>query len=157
MNGKPPERTQDDGLGDIYSEATYVFTPPEENQTRSEFAADSDINSLITRYGAVPGTGRPQSFGSWDYDMDLLNAYTSVEQARMRYEELPQEVKDHYPSWESLAREIERGQLDPALARDLDAEIRKAQKAQEATASAGAEGASATEGRQPPSAETSVE
>lgn len=77
---------------------------------RSEFLADSDVNTLLRRYGVgVPL--RPVSFGEADTDLDLTVAHGDVVAARAAYAQLPREFRERYPSFEALYAALLRGDV----------------------------------------------
>lgn len=82
---------------------TGLSCPCSESKTRAEFAEDSDINSLLSRYGALP-PGRPLTYGEVDMDLDLLSAHLAVQKARDAFERLPRELREHAGDWETFAR-----------------------------------------------------
>lgn len=123
-------RHQNDGRFLEYSLKSAISFPEEENKTRAEFRADSDINSLMARYGAIPPAQRQAQYGIANFDDDLTTAYAAIDNAREVYNALPPEVKKLYPSWEQLAQEIARGDANPALGQELKARLEELEKAE---------------------------
>lgn len=148
-------RQQNHGRNLEISAATFVVTPPEEDQTRQEFKDEADLNWLLDRYQVPPQGRSPAQYGVVNFDDDLTTAFEAVERARDAWEALPDEVKELYPSWQSLAEEIARGDANPALGEELaqalkDAETAKANAEAERVAAAAA-GSSAAGGAAPSS------
>lgn len=132
----------------LQSYASAISFPASENQTRSEFAQESDINWLIDRYGSVPPAQRQLQYGGLtNFDADLTTAFEAIERAKEAHDALPPKVKEMYPSWQLLALEIARGDANPALGEEL-AEALKAKarkdKADAAAASSSAAAAAAS-------------
>lgn len=142
-------RTQNDGLSDKLSIDTAISFPPEENQTRAEFAQDADINNLLSRYGAealLPANTRGIYGGHVNFDDDLTTAFEAIERAKDAHAALPADVKKLYPTWEALAREIARGDANPALGKDLAEKIKAAEDKEQADKLAALQKASAAAG-----------
>lgn len=85
--------------------------PACEDKTRSEFAQDSDVNSILARYGVLP-QGRPLAFGEVDTDLDLLSAYSRLQEARQAFERLPKELREHAGDWATFAAGLK--EVDPS-------------------------------------------
>lgn len=77
--------------------------------TRSEFAADADINVFLRRYGA-PVPGQFQA-GEVDYDVGLLDAKLLVRESREAFGRLPAGLRSVYPTWELLFDAAARGEV----------------------------------------------
>lgn len=126
--GEPkPMRKQNDGLGDYYSEATALdCSAPRpdgsenKDMTRQEFAAEADINTLLSRYGI--GVPRKQvMYGEVDFGMDLQQAFAAIEAAKRMHRQLPDTLIEKYPSWEKLLNGLASGQLRLDLEADTTA------------------------------------
>lgn len=143
------ERRQFDGKQELYDAMCVLHPAPEEQQTRQEMAADSDINHLINKYGQVPPPLHPMEFTATDFDMDLTMAMQSMQEARDSYHALPDAVKQLYPTWQSLAHAIAAGDANPALGDDLIKrvkELHRAELAAEAEKAAAAAASSSAAG-----------
>lgn len=97
-------RTQVDDLGDLYSDESAISFDPAEDKTRQEFKAESDINTLMKRYGADRAVQLP--YGDVDYDTDLRSAYAAAQDAQDVFQRLPLSVRKHFPSWYHLAQHL---------------------------------------------------
>lgn len=89
---------------DAESASCGLCCPADEDKTRPEFAQDSDVNSLLARYGVLPLSSRPATFGEVDTDLDLLAAYNALQRAREAFQRLPRELREHAGDWETFAR-----------------------------------------------------
>lgn len=105
----PAIRTQADGFGDILSLETATKTPGPD-RARQEFKKDADINVLMSRFGV----GLPQRqpvYGDVDFDLDLHEAFTAVRLAEDAYRRMPDKLKEHFPTWQTLLTAVENGSL----------------------------------------------
>lgn len=119
-------RSQADDLQPHYSKLAMISCPPEEDVTRQEFRDDSDISSILRRYGVLPqGRGEPR-FGEVDTDLDLTSAYAAMADAREAYADLPAEVREAFTFEELAAADFE--QLTP---KELAAQRAASLKAEE--------------------------
>lgn len=104
-------RTQNDGLNDYWSNRSGLICPPEEDRTRHEQAADTDINTLLQRYGL----GAPQKaleFGHANYDLDRLGAYAAIDDLRAAWTRLPEHARERYPNPTALLAAVADGSLN---------------------------------------------
>lgn len=115
MNNKPAKRTQVDGLQDFYSDLAGLdcSVPGNIDRTRQEFKDEADINKLLYRYGVgliapTPPSGNGNTI---DYDLDLLQAMEAIQQAKTTWANLPQAIKNDYPSWQQFLNAIDRGEI----------------------------------------------
>lgn len=135
----PPSTSERPNFGDPFwlenSLAHAKVFPPEDNQTRSEFRDESDINFLLERYGALP-PGRGVHYGAANFDDDLTTAFETLERAREAHDQLPPAVKKLYPNWQMLALEIARGEENPALGEQLNERIKALDEAEKQKAKA---------------------
>lgn len=124
-------RQHNDGLNEAMSVQTVQLFPPEEDQTRREHAQEADVNYLLTRYGAgaLVGNGNNGYYGVANFDDDLTTAFETIQRAKDAHAALPPEVRKLYPTWEALAREIARGDENPALGKELDEKVKAATEA----------------------------
>lgn len=124
-------RTQDDDQADTWSDATGLYFDPDDEASRSltrqELAADTDINKLLNDFNVLPH--RLPTWGEEiDYNLDLATAYTTLETARRANYNVPEELRQKYPTWREVLAGAESGQY----ARDLaDLSERKAKAAEE--------------------------
>lgn len=79
--------------------------------TRQEFKNEADTNWLLKRFGVTV----PQRQGAWgrevDYNIDLQQALASITDAKAAYRNLPENLKERYPTWQTLINAVENGQL----------------------------------------------
>ena len=106
---KPIARTAFDGREKELSDASATWNPDPEVGARQEFKEDADINNLLRRYGAVPAS--EVDLGWFDDSLTLQNAYLAVQAAKASFQGLPQNVKDHFHSWEAMYQAIARGDV----------------------------------------------
>lgn len=111
MSSSIPRRTQNDGYGDQASISSgLVFDPINDDFTRQEFTQDADVNVILRRYGANLPL-RPVQFGEVDTDLDLMGAYASVDAAREAHASLPDNLREAFPTWQSLAEALAQGKV----------------------------------------------
>lgn len=77
---------------------------------RQEFAKDADINYMLSRFGVTPTRGAP-IYGEWDDTINLQQALTAVNEARLAYADLPPELKNKFNSMEELLTAYHNGSL----------------------------------------------
>lgn len=104
-------RSQSDDLFGFYSEVTAIDTADWKDMTRQEYKHDADINTILRNFNVLPPM-RPIQFGEVDYRIDLQTALDAVKQAKRAHARLPEDVREDYPTWQSLLNGIEAGELD---------------------------------------------
>lgn len=109
---KPAIRTQVDEEQDFYSLAAGIhFTGPESRDVaRQEFKEEADVNQILARYG-VNAPQRQAVFGETDFTLDLQQAFGAIDAAKSAHHKLPPNLKEKYPTWQSVLNAIESGQL----------------------------------------------
>lgn len=108
-------RSQADNLGDLYSAATGTDCG-DEVLTRQEFAQEADINYILNRFG-VDQQARPIQYGTTvDYNLDLQQALTALDQVKAINTTIPQELRHKYPTWRELLNATESGAYQHDLA-----------------------------------------
>lgn len=111
-----PYRTQNDGMQRRFAKAARIETGPD-TPTRQEFAEESNINNILSRYmGAAipdPGNGNREV----DYNLDLQNAYQAINDAKALDENVPAELRKKYPTWITVLQAVETGQYQYDLQR----------------------------------------
>lgn len=141
---RPPTKDQADiGLEDSTLDASDSPTNPD--RARQEFKMEADINYMLSRFGVTQPRGTP-TFGTWDDTIDLQQALASVREARDGYMNLPEILRNKFPSMEAMLTAIDNGSLvlkdeeapEPQkspmdLANERIAELEKAAKAATAT------------------------
>lgn len=107
-----PERTQveTDAEREYFGQLTLIdCQAAKDDKTRQEFKQEADINTLMSKFGALPPTRLPG--GEWDFDLDLQTAFEAVRIVRDGFRRLPQEVRDLYPTPQALVDAILRGEV----------------------------------------------
>lgn len=110
-------RFQDDGIQDEVSAGCGVFCPPDEDRTRQEFGAEADMKNILARY--QPVAPLPARYGVQRLDADMTEVFQLRDLALQAYQDLPEDVRRQYPSWELLATAISRGEIQPGKASDV--------------------------------------
>lgn len=113
-------RTQDDGLQDELSWVTGISCPAEEDRTRQEFGADVEMRNILARYQPVAPS--PARYGVQRLDADMTEVFQLRDLALQAYQDLPEDVRRQYPSWELLAAAMSRGEIQPGAASAASAE-----------------------------------
>lgn len=103
-------RTQHDGKQNEYSLMTALHFDKSEDKTRQEDAADTDLNTMLRKFGINIPT-RQVTYGEHDFNVDLQAAITSINQAREMHEKLPANLREKYPTWQHVLSSIESGEL----------------------------------------------
>lgn len=119
--------------------------------TRQEFKDDSDINSLLSRYGALPPSSRPAVFQDIDYTQDLLSSYEALSRAETLFEGLSPQVQQFFGSWANLAQALADGTANELFTKAHP----PAPKPDPSTGSAGAGGSMPAAGEAVPAGATS--
>lgn len=108
-------RTQndDDESNDLIAlvEAERINPRDDEPGARQEFRAETDINTIMARFGVnAPiriNTGPPVV----DYTIDLQQALHAIHDARRAHRRLTPEMREKYPTWRELLNAIDRGEI----------------------------------------------
>lgn len=104
-------RKQNDGLNEEASdEASIDYFG--QDMTHQEFRADTDINTILARYG-VGATSRQPEFGTeTDYNLDLQQALNTVMRARQTWQRMPADLRARYKSWHELITAMHNGEIE---------------------------------------------
>lgn len=117
-------RTQIDGLNEQYSWDTALDCSDLPDMARQEFKDETDVNIILARYG-VDGLKRDPTFGEIDFDVDLQQSLNAISTTEAAVENLPQELRDKYPTWLHMLRGVYSG----SFKRDLETQKANAAKA----------------------------
>lgn len=99
-----------------------LYCPPDEDQTRQEERRNTEISTILDQHGYIPYYNQQPEYGrDLDYDVDLLNAHTAIEQAHEAYDALPSRLHQRYPDFASFMAAIYDGSLH--IAPKPDAEV----------------------------------
>lgn len=98
--------TLDAANGTLIEDRHFVYE--NKDVARQEFAKEADINHMLSRFGIVPERGSP-TFGEWDDTIDLQQALASVEEAKMAYQDLPEEIRKKFNNMEELLHAYHNG------------------------------------------------
>lgn len=125
---QPAIRTQTDELQDSYSKLTALDCSDLPDRTRQEFKEETDVNYILTRYGAnAPLT--QAIYGEVDYNMDLQQSLAAIETAQDAVRKLPWALRDKYYHWEMLMEGMRSGEFK----KDLDAHLAEERAKQDLT------------------------
>lgn len=106
---QPPTKDQADiGVDNPTIDASDA--PDNKDMTRQEFRDEADINYMLSRFGITQPRGTPV-YGEWDDTIDLQVALQSVSDARTAYQQLPENLRDKFPSMEAMLTALENGSL----------------------------------------------
>lgn len=108
---EPEIRTQADGLGDIVSLQTGLDCSTMPDLARQEFKQEADINILLARFG-VNAPSRQPVYGEADFDLDLQQALTAIQEAKTAWATMPIELRQQYPTWQALLTALDRGDIN---------------------------------------------
>lgn len=106
-------RKQGDTLGKAYSELTaYQTVGPD--MARQEFREEADINTILRKFGATA----QQRQGVWgstiDYNIDLQTALDATHDAQLAYQQLPEKLRQRYPTLDEFMAAANAGNIQPA-------------------------------------------
>lgn len=85
--------------------------PPEEDQTRQEFAQAADINNILHRTTLANIPQRQVIYTERDFDMDLQEGLNAVASAKRVYQRLPADLRKDFPTWQTVLAAINSGEL----------------------------------------------
>lgn len=111
MMNKPAPRTQVDGMQDEYSFLTGIDTTSERNHVRQELKDDADINILLGKFGVGAIGQKPLRYAEVDLGIDLQQALNAIDETKRAWHTMPYNLREKYPSWQSLLNAIESGEL----------------------------------------------
>lgn len=90
-----------------------------ESLTRQEQAADTDVNTIIEKFGAGAFTRQP-IFGNVDFDRNLQDAYNAIEAAQRLWASMPDKLRKRYNSQEAMTEALINGDLAKAIQDELE-------------------------------------
>jgi hypothetical protein len=123
-------RDQADEHGDEISEAT--ATPPDtDGITRQEFKDEADINVLLAKFGVDNMTRLPEYGKTIDYNLDLQQALTAIQEAKNANMQVPPELRSKYPDWRAVLNAAETGQYQADLRNLTELKKREADNAKQ--------------------------
>lgn len=96
LTGHPLTLAEQEARGQL----CLINCPPEEDMARQEFKRDTDVNSVVSRYGANFHVMNHR--GMFDQNLDLAGAYDAVEQADKAWFGLPLDIRQRFGSLERL-------------------------------------------------------
>lgn len=95
---------------DSVSKATGLACDPSDNKVRPEFGPDTHIATILARNPLLsPLTA--SRFGEQDFSGDLMEAFQADRNAEAIYRDLPQALRDQYPTWRMFWRALTTGEL----------------------------------------------
>lgn len=107
----PAIRTQIDTMQDAWSNETAIHFEGTVDRARPEFKDDADINVILGRFGAHAPQKQMVFGNEVDYNLDLQQALTAIEDAKTAHRDLPTNLKERYPTWQSLLNALDSGNL----------------------------------------------
>lgn len=146
-NMAPSIRSQADNLGDMLSNETAIDTGTE-SLVRPEFGREADINFILENHGVMLAQ-RPISSeeAHVDYTYDLQQAMMATEAADRAHRNIPIELSQKYPTYQSWLNAINSGEYMYDLQELTDKKTRAARRAAERKE---AEETPAEDGEEPP-------
>lgn len=114
MNTHRAIRDQADDLQAAYSKGTRTInTDP--SLTRQEQLPETDINTILNRFGVDTPMRRNGMFVEHDETIDLHQAMNAIRVAKQANYNLPPELQSKYPTWQKVLEGAESGQLEADL------------------------------------------
>lgn len=104
-----PKRRQGDGKGDAESNRT-ASRHEDEGLVRQEMLETSNINYILSRFGAMPQQAIPR-YGEIDYTVDLQQATAALEDAHDAYQRIPDELREKYPNVSTMLNGLATGEF----------------------------------------------
>lgn len=106
---QPPVKDQADGIG---ADEPTIDCSDLPDMARQEFKEEADINILLRKFGVrVLERSTQPIFAEVDFDLDLLGAYEARDQVMAVHRQLPEEVRNLYPTYADLLNAIEKGEI----------------------------------------------
>lgn len=125
---QPMMRSQTDGMGDFWSDATGIDFSNTEILTRQEYKDEADLNILLSRFG-VNTPMREMSWGAEiDDRIDLQTALQAIDEAKRI--EVPPELRTRFPTWQAVLNGAESGAYQSALV-ELEATKKRTEEARQ--------------------------
>lgn len=81
--------------------------------TRQEFAPQTDVRTIIRRYGGVPPNQKQPVFTEHDYNTDLATALDNLKAAHAAFEDLPRKYRDQFKTADDLWTAYKKGVINP--------------------------------------------
>jgi len=95
---------------DAVSKASGLVCDPSDNKVRPEFGPDTHIPTLLARFPSLNPLS-PARFGEQDFSLDLTDAVHADRNAEAIYRDLPQALRDQYPTWRMFWKALTTGEL----------------------------------------------
>lgn len=106
-----PLRRQGDELQDEASKEAET-TIRGKDPTRQEFKSETDVNTILKKFGVGALTNSKPSDGQIiDYTLNLQDAFETVAQIREAHGNLPEALQAKYPTWQHMMRAAHSGEL----------------------------------------------
>lgn len=100
---------------DKMSVDTGLACDPAKDVTRQEFKADTDTHQILKKFGLGALTAKPIFGTTIDFDIDLQQAHQAVALAEHAHGQLPQQLRDKFPTWKAMLDAAENGELGQAF------------------------------------------
>lgn len=84
---------------------------PEKDKARQEKKDEADINVILKKFGVQPSNRTPL-FTEVDYDLTLQSALDATHQAKEAYSQMPRQLRDKYPTWQSFLTALDAGAIE---------------------------------------------
>lgn len=106
---QPPTKDQAD-IGVDNPELDASASTTNIDRARQEFAQESDINYMLSRFGITPPRGAPV-YGEWDDSIDLQIALESTRETEAAFKALPRELRHKFGSMAEILKAVDNGSL----------------------------------------------
>lgn len=110
---QPMMRSQTDGMGDFWSDATGIDFTNTEVLTRQEYKDEADLNILLARFGVNTPMRQMEWGAEIDDRIDLQTAMAAIEEAKKI--QVPDELRTRFPNWQAVLNGAETGAYQAAL------------------------------------------
>lgn len=117
---QPATRVQgklDDDARDKASLADGIDTGSE-RIARDEFQDDANLHKIMQKFGKggpMPPLRADGTYGFIDYGLDLQAAHQAIEDIQTAHLNLPDSLREKYPTWQHMLSASERGELGDQL------------------------------------------
>lgn len=126
---QPPIRKQHDKKQPKISQETGIDFSGLKIITRQEDKLDADINHLLGRFGVGLPVKQPEWGKTIDYSLDLQTAMGAIDEAKQAFQDLPDNLREKYRTWQNFLNAIESGRL--VINNSEDPETIKSKRVQE--------------------------
>lgn len=117
-------QADDDATREQLSRDTGLDCSNDIDSARQEFKAETDVKTILNRFGVAGLQPKQPVYGEVDYGMDLQEAYDSVNASKRAWQHLSPTMRAKYPSYLAM---LDGMTGDDQFAKDLALDLHPAQ------------------------------